>query len=183
MNKEIAGQLIRLAEADLELREKLLKENKLDGYNPEMEAVHKENAEILKEIINIIGWPTISKVGDEASEAAWLIVQHSIGDPLFMKKCLALLEESAGDINPQNFAYLYDRVCYFEGRPQKYGTQFDDNGIYPVEDKNEVNVLRQNLNLKPHTADSITQSNGSEKPEGLHNDQDFNEWRKKTGWI
>jgi hypothetical protein len=49
-------------------------ENKLSPvYNPEIEKVHRNNAENLREIIGLIGWPTISKVGVEASEAAWLV--------------------------------------------------------------------------------------------------------------
>jgi hypothetical protein len=184
MNEDIAEKLIQLARHDLAVRERLIKENKLfGGYNPEMETVHRENAAALREFISMIGWPTKSKVGEEASEAAWLIVQHSIGEPDFMKECLGLMEESIEDINPQNLAYLYDRICYFEGRPQKYGTQYDDNGLYPVEDKNETNVLRQKLNLEPHPADSIIESKVSDKPEDLHRDHDFNGWRKKTGWI
>ena len=44
------------------------------------------------EIINATGYPTIDKVGKEASEATWLIIQHSIGQPEFMKKCAKQLE-------------------------------------------------------------------------------------------
>jgi hypothetical protein len=184
MNKEMKTELIRLAQHDLTVREKLLKENKLaQGYNPDMEKVHRDNASRLREIIDLIGWPTISKVGIEASEAAWLIAQHSIGEPVFMKRCYALMNEVATDINPQNLAYLHDRICYFEGRPQKYGTQFDDRGLYPVENKNEVNGLRQMLKLTPYSPDRIVEIDLSDNPEDLHKDPAFNEWRRKTRWI
>jgi hypothetical protein len=184
MNEEFKKELIGLAQHDLTVREKLLKENKLaQGYNPDMEKVHRDNASRLREIIDLIGWPTISKVGIEASEAAWLIAQHSIGEPTFMKQCYALMNESVTDINPQNIAYLYDRICYFEGRPQKYGTQFDDAGLYPVENKNEVNDLRQKLKLKPHAPDSIVEIGPTDNPKNLHKDAAFNEWRRNTGWI
>lgn len=184
MNAQIAKELITLAAYDLAVRERLLKENKLtQGYNLEMEAVHKANASRLSEIIDVIGWPTISKVGDEASEAAWLIVQHSIGEPGFVRRCYALMNESAADINPQNLAYLYDRICYFEGKPQKYGTQYDEGGMYPVENKNEVNDLRRKIKLKPHLEDTIVEVKSSNDSDDIHNDAGFNEWRKKTGWI
>ncbi len=184
MNESIAKELIQLAQYDLTVRERLLKENKLSqGYNPVMEAVHKENALRLKEIIDLMGWPTKSKVGDQASEAAWLIVQHSISDPSFMKRCYTLLEQSMGDINPQNIAYLHDRICYFEGKPQKYGTQYDDGVLYPVENKNEVNVLRKELKLNPHPVDSIIELKKPDNSTDLHKDPNFNEWRKKVGWI
>lgn len=131
MEDQIAKELIRLAEYDLQVREKLLKENKLsNGYNAEMEAVHISNASRLKKIIDLIGWPTQSKVGAEASNAAWLIVQHSIGDAVFMRKSYAMMMMVRNDINRQNIAYLYDRICYLEGRPQRYGTQYDDDNVY-----------------------------------------------------
>lgn len=44
-----------------------------------MEQLHNRNAKILNDIIEAIGYPTIDKVGKEASEAAWLVIQHSIG--------------------------------------------------------------------------------------------------------
>ncbi|MDF2934511.1 MAG: hypothetical protein K0R36_3842, partial [Chryseobacterium sp.] len=45
-----------------------------NGYHPEMEKLHKENAQYLKNIIERIGFPTISKVGQKASDVAWLII-------------------------------------------------------------------------------------------------------------
>ena len=185
MYKHIADELIGLAQQDLHLREKLLKQGKLSpGYNPDMERVHKNNAARLEEIINAIGYPTSSKVGKEASEAAWLIVQHAISMPVFMKRCYAHIVEAGGDVNPQNLAYLHDRICYFEGRPQKYGTQLDDRGMYPVEDKAEMIRLREELQMKAHDKDLIIESKASGDDAGLHpHDEGFNQWRRNVGWI
>jgi hypothetical protein len=184
MHQRIAAELIRLARHDSEVRQRLLKANRLSpGYNSEMEAVHQQNAAMLKEVIALIGWPTQSKVGNKASEAAWLIVQHSIGDPEFMKSCYALLQQATGDVNPQHLAYLYDRICYFEGKPQKYRTQYNDGSIYLVEDKNEVNLLRKQLHLKPHLMESIIEAPKTKPLTDLHNNPEFNAWRKKVGWI
>jgi len=184
-NRDIAIELIERAQHDLSVREELLIEGKLSpGYSPDMERVHKKNAARLDEIINTIGYPSKSKVGEEASEAAWLIIQHAIGEPVFMKKCLALLSESAGDVNPQNLAYLYDRICYFEGRPQKYGTQFDDSGIYPVEDVAEMIRLREELQMKELAKGHIVDCEGKDPNIDLHaKDNEFYHWRKKVGWI
>ena len=57
-----------------------------------------------KRIIKEIGFPTIEKVGKKANEAAWLVIQHAIEKPSFMKKCIQLLElavneEKASEIN------------------------------------------------------------------------------------
>lgn len=182
---QIAKELVEMAEYDIQVREALLKEGKLSpGYNPDMEQVHKKNAERLNGIINSIGYPVKSSVGEEASQAAWLIVQHAISMPVFMKKCYALICEAGDKINPQNFAYLHDRICYFEGRPQKFGTQFDSRGMYPVEDKKEMVRLRKKLQLPPHDEESIVEFTASVYKISLHpDDEDFNKWRKKVGWI
>ncbi|MDJ1506796.1 hypothetical protein [Xanthocytophaga agilis] len=93
----IAEKIISLKDADLKLREILVQNGQLSGgYNKQMEELHNQNAEIMHEIIDSIGCPTIDKVGKEASEAAWLVI-HSIGQPEFMKKCRDLLEDAVSD--------------------------------------------------------------------------------------
>ena len=83
----IANQLLQLQSNDLMLREKLMKQGVLtDGYHSEMEALHIHNANKLQEMIDQIGLPTPEKVGEEAYEAAWLIIQHAISLPAFMKQ-------------------------------------------------------------------------------------------------
>ncbi len=72
------------------------------------------------------GWPTRSAVGDEASSAAWLLVQHADGNPAFQLTALRLMAPLApkGEIDPRNFAMLTDRIeLKFSGR-QRYGTQW-----------------------------------------------------------
>ncbi|GAB3999699.1 hypothetical protein GCM10028807_50660 [Spirosoma daeguense] len=179
--KNIAKEIIQMAKTDLAVRERLLSEGKLfEGYHPEMESVHRTNAARLREIITLIGWPTRSKVGEEASEAAWLIVQHSIGEASFMRDCYVLMQDVAGDINPHNLAYLYDRICYFEGRPQRYGTQYDvPERMYPVENKHVVNHLREELGMTPVPEERIVEQNSGNSPINSAPD----EWRRKAGWI
>jgi len=183
MDKSIANELIAMARHDLQVREQLLKAGKLSpGYHPEMEQLHLKNASRLEEIMNTIGYPTRSKVGEEASEAAWLIVQHAISKPALMKKCYTLLSEAPNDVNPQNLAYLHDRICYFEGRPQKFGTQFDDRGLYPVEDKAEMIQQRKALHLSAHDEGLIVECKYAGTDLHPH-DNEFNLWRKRVGWI
>lgn len=181
----IAKELLEMAQHDIKVREELLREGKLSpGYNPDMERVHKKNAERLDEIINSIGYPVKSIVGEQASQAAWLIVQHAISMPIFMKKCYALISEAGDGISPQYFAFLHDRICYFEGRPQRYGTQFDGRGMYPVEDKELMIRLRRELQLSEHDDDYIVDVKSIGLDKDLHpSDKDFNQWRKQTGWI
>lgn len=99
-----------------------------------MEAVHKRNAGRLKQVIAEHGWPGRSLVGEDGMIAAWFIVQHAISDPPFQRQVLTLLNDALarGEVSPQSLAFLEDRICIFEGRPQIYGTQFepDDSGMY-----------------------------------------------------
>lgn len=180
---QLAQEISQMANHDLAVRDRLLADGTLfDGYHPDMEAVHRANAARLRDIITLIGWPTRSKVGNEASQAAWLIAQHAIGEASFMRHCYALMQNVLDDINPQNVAYLYDRICYFEGRPQRYGTQYyDEQHMYPVENKEAVNTLREALQLPPIPEERIVEF--SPTLAELQPDSGPEEWRRKAGWI
>ncbi|SHJ20544.1 DUF6624 domain-containing protein [Aquimarina spongiae] len=196
-HKEIAENIIRLKNEDLKLRDKLIKSGKLwNGYNEEMAKLHNKNAKELDDIIDDIGFPTIDKVGKEANEAAWLIIQHSIGQPSFMKKCVKLLKKAVDEnqANPINLAYLTDRVAVFEDSPQLYGTQFDwdEYGALspnPYDDEIKVNQRRKSIGL--NTLEEQTQiMRNRAKTENEEPPQDFykrkremDEWRKSVGWI
>jgi len=185
--EQLAHQLIQMAARETDLREKSQTLDKLSpGSNQAMEDVHRQNANQLREIIAEIGWPTRSKVGEQASDAAWFIVQHAIGEPAFMQGCYTLMQLVASDINPVSLAYLHDSICYFSGRPQRYGTQNEGKYLYPVEDTNSLISLRADLQLPPIPESKIhatsESANGATRQD-LHTDPIFNEWRKKVGWI
>ncbi len=195
--KDIAEKIIELKNADLKLRARLIQNAQLsEGYNEEMEALHNSNAKMLNEIIDRIGYPTSDKVGKEASEAAWLVVQHSIGQPSFMKKCVKLLEMAVKQdkANPINLAYLSDRIAVFEGKPQLYGTQFDwdENGEMspkPFDNMTKVNDRRSSVSL--NTLEEQTQIMREQvKSENQVPLRDFEKrkrqydtWRKTVGWL
>lgn len=179
-------ELIEMADQDLSVREKLLLAGELSGgYHPEMENIHRANAKRLREIIAEIGYPTISKVGGKANDASWLIIQHAIGEPEFMKTCYAMMEEHSNDINPLHKAYLYDRIQVFQSKPQKYGTQLTPEGvIYPVENKENLNTEREKVNLRALSESDINKIPDAEDiPEIDSKDAEYTAWRKKAGWI
>ncbi|MDW9381423.1 DUF6624 domain-containing protein [Chryseobacterium sp. JV558] len=179
-------ELIELAEKDLTVRGDLLAAGKLSGgYHPEMENIHKANAHRLREIIAEIGFPTLSKVGEKGSNAAWLIIQHAISEPQFMKECCTMMEENSSDISPIHKAYLYDRIQFFQSKPQRYGTQLTADGmVYPVENKETLNQEREKVNLPPL---ALAEINKIPEPEDIPEIDDKNVeytvWRKKVGWI
>ncbi|MCU7616330.1 hypothetical protein NZ698_03910 [Chryseobacterium sp. PBS4-4] len=185
MENFYSKRLIELVERDLNTRNKILKDKEFEGkYHPEMEKVHRENAEELRKIIDEIGFPTVSKVGKEASNAAWLIIQHSISEPQFMKSCYELMLKNDFDVDRKNLAYLYDRIQYFQGLPQKFGTQLNaDQTIFPVINKNKINEFRQEFNLPNLTLVQINSILSIEEIEKIESqNQDYIIWRKKIGW-
>jgi len=72
-----------------------------------MEALHRQNAARLKEIIVEHGWPDRDLVGDEDTLATWFIAQHAIGDPEFQRQALKLLQEKVR----QECPLLKKRIC------------------------------------------------------------------------
>jgi len=194
---EIAEKIIELKNTDLEFREKLIESGKLDeGYNKEMAEIHNKNAKTLNEIINKIGYPTVDKVGKEANEATWLIIQHSIGQPNFMKKCVKLLEIAAhqNKANSKNLAYLTDRIAIFENKPQLYGTQFDwdESGeLSPniFDDLKKVNQRRKAIGLNSiEEQTEIIRKQAKNNKQSPPTDfekrkQEIEEWKKTVGWA
>lgn len=110
----------------------------------------KENTEKLKKIILQIGWPKISLVGEEVSDGAWLLVQHSDQDINFQKECLRLVQREAetDEIDYKLIPLLVDRILVNEGKKQIYGTQFYKNKKTgklvprPIKNRAQVNKLR-----------------------------------------
>lgn len=128
MNEDLRADLVRWIAEDDETRERLARDGSLFvGYHPEMEAVHRRNAARLREVLERVGWPGRALVGDDGASAAWRIVQHAIGEPALLRGCLPLLQAAAarGEADPAEVAMLEDRIRVYEGRPQRYGTQYD----------------------------------------------------------
>jgi hypothetical protein len=190
LNLELRRELLAMREADLRVRDELAQAGELDsGYHPRMELVHRQNAERLRAIVGEHGWPGTALVGADAAEAAWLVVQHSIGEPGMQREYLPMLLEAAtrGEIPRWQPAYLADRICFFEGRPQIYGTHSDWNdaglmAIYPLESPERVNELRAGVGL-PQLDLSKPISDQRIPPEGLANHREqMNAWAKSVGW-
>ena len=103
------------------------------------------NLQLVSRILSESGYPRKSKVGDFATQTVWMIIQHS--DLGRIKQFLPQLEEAVrqGDLSPAYVAATKDRIDIREGRPQKYGTQFN----CPLLDSLRVNEWRQEVGLPP----------------------------------
>lgn len=144
VNVNLADELVQMGERDQEMRNS----QKWDAE------VDIRNTQRLKQIIREIGWPSISKVGREAANYAWLLAQHADHDVAFQRDCLHLMQQSMNDVDATTVAYLEDRVRVNEGRPQLYGTQYyeDEQGVFgpkPIEQPDEVDERRKVVGLEP----------------------------------
>lgn len=139
----LGAEIIAMSEADQAMRKSKVWDASVD----------ERNTARMRQIVAEIGWPTISKVGPQASQMAWLLVQHADRDRDFQRACLALMRaQPAGEVDVSTIAYLEDRVRIGEGRPQLYGTQFHANEQgelepFPIEDQEQVDARRAEVGL------------------------------------
>ena len=100
------------------------------------------------------GWPMRARVGDSASKAAWLILQHS-PDTAWQAAMAPQLERlgRAGEFPRPDVALLIDRVLVNAGHPQRFGSQFHlENGRLvpaPVENLARLDEQRAGMGLPP----------------------------------
>jgi hypothetical protein len=193
---ELSVELLSMAAEDLRVREQLASDGSLfEGYHPRMQEVHERNAERLLEILLEHGWPGRALVGEKASRAAWLILQHAIGNPSLQRHGLSLLKTAAAadDVAPAQVAMLEDRIRTNEGRNQIYGTQFDwdEQGQLsplPIEDEVNVDVRRREIGLGPLAQDiqhkrEVAALEGDQPPRDWQARQrDKESWCRTVGW-
>lgn len=116
------------------------------------------NVAALLKIMPDEGWFTISEVGQDASTAAFHIVQHS--DVALQKRVLPRIEPlvASGEIAGDDYAAMFDRVAISEDRPQRYGTQFrcvqGKLESYPIVSIERAEELRRPLNFPESLADA-----------------------------
>ena len=92
-----------------------------------MNAIDRNNTRWLKARLGERVWFTISEYGEEADNNAFLIVQHATHDPDFMREVHTRFEalRADGEIAPDNYALLTDRLAVMDDEPQPYGSQFE----------------------------------------------------------
>lgn len=196
MDQALRQSLIEMVDEARGLRGRLAADGSLfQGYNAQMREMHNRHAKALADLADRYGWPGKALAGEDGSAAAWMIVQHAIGLPNFMRACFELIQEAVakGDAPRWQEALLTDRIRWLEGKPQVYGTQFDWDAkgeLNPVPIENEANVdaRRAAASLKP-MAEGIAQRRKEAKDAGevppadpAGRRADFDEWAKAIGW-
>jgi hypothetical protein len=196
MNDDLRQELLALAAEDRRVRAELMAQRvPFDGYHPRMQEVHDRNAARLVEIIAAHGWPGHSLVGEDGAGAAWLILQHAIAQPALQRRGLTLLREAAlmGEVSAAQAAYLQDRICFFEGRPQVYGTQYDwdENGElnpHPIEDMAGVDARRRSVGLGPleentrRMRENAARDGDGPSADGAEHRRKMLAWARSVGW-
>jgi len=123
------------------------------------DSVFTSNKIKVEKMFNDYGFLGFDQVGVDASNNFWLIVQHSDKFPEFQKRVLKEMDKHVQkkNANPNNYAYLFDRVQVNAGLKQKFGTQIS----YDVEntgrafpkfgliDSANVDIERKKYNLNP----------------------------------
>jgi hypothetical protein len=161
------------------------------GYHPRMAAVHDANAAGLQAIVREHGWPTEALVGADGARAAHRIAQHAINHPDLMREWRDLLDRASanGEVPRLQFAFLDDRVHAFEGRPQRYGTQWRDTPggpePYPLEDPSRVDEWRSELGLPSLAEVRATMPEPRPWDPSAERAKEEAElaWRRSVGWI
>jgi hypothetical protein len=196
MSDDWRARLIAAARRDLETRARLARSGALfGGYHPEMEAVHAENAALLAQAFDALGWPGRGLIGDDGAGAAFLILQHAIGHPELQRRGLALMLDAIplGQANALDAAYLSDRIAIFEGGEQTFGTQFDWDASgqlspAPIREPETLDERRASVGLPP-IAETIAEMRANAAAEGetapadlAQRRAEFEAWARRAGW-
>lgn len=150
--KKVALEINKMTKVDQRMRRR-------NNRNPSYwdKRVDRRNTARMREIVRVIGWPSVSKVGRRASNNAWLLVQHADHDRKFQEACLKMIKKlPAGEVDPRNIAYLEDRILVGKGEKQLYGTQFYSTSenedllfVRPIARPQHLERRRKKVGLSP----------------------------------
>lgn len=164
-DKVLQQELLQILSDDQDIRSQWIKAaRELGDQHPLVDslvkiALYKDSINLAK-IIRILderGWVGKNKVGEQASQAIFLVIQHS--DLQVQEKYLPMMREAVkqGNASRSSLALLEDRVALRQGRKQLYGSQVyrnqSDNTYYPapMEDPDHVDERRAQMGLPPLT--------------------------------
>ncbi|WP_394840715.1 hypothetical protein LZC95_27030 [Pendulispora brunnea] len=191
-NEDLRLQLIRwIAEDDATAQRLAANGSLFDGYHPEMEAIHRENATRLANAVAEYGWPGRALVGEDGAEAAWRIAQHAISEPALMRAWLRMIEDAAeqGDVRRMHVAMLVDRIRVYEGRPQLYGTNYDwsEDGscmtpMIGIENPECLDERRREMGLPPMEWRRPPPPGASRPRDLAVRAHEMAQWAKRVGW-
>jgi len=197
MNEGLKKRLVEMVDEENHLKTELANDGSLyEGYPQRIRELHLNQANELEKIIETYGWPKISLVGKEGADAAWLILQHSISRPDFMKKCFSIFESAVkeDEASIEHLACLTDGIRYFSREPQVYGSYFDWNEKgefcpWDIEDPEDVDKKRRKMGLNTleerikEMHEDVMKNNLSPPKNHFERQSEMNLFLREVGWI
>jgi hypothetical protein len=161
LDKPLQAELLAIYEDDQDIRRTFIKAQKDYGYQSKIVdslgriMMQKDSINLIKvtKILDKHGWVGADKVGGQANQTLFLVIQHS--DLPTQQKYLPMMREAVKNKNASSsaLALLEDRVALGEGKKQIYGSQigFDKetntNYVLPLEDPDTVDQRRASVGL------------------------------------
>ena len=162
--EEIGLELVEMASIDQEFRNRVAPILSTTDFSKppteefllilnELNEIDSRNTFRLIEIVDEYGWPRKSQVGEKASNAAQLLIQHSGLE--HQKYLLPRLRDAvlAEEADASSMAMLEDDILVAEGKDQIYGTEITNGPkggfiLYPVQDPEKLNARRLSVGLR-----------------------------------
>lgn len=162
-DKPLRAKLVAIFDDDQGIRRQYISAQKEFGYqSKEVDSLgkimmFKDSINLIKviEILEKNGWVGADKVGGQANQTLFLVIQHA--DLETQQKYLPMMREAVKNNNASGsaLALLEDRVSLREGKRQIYGSQIgrDDETqlhyVLPLEDPDNVDNRRAEVGLGP----------------------------------
>ena len=162
-DKPLQKELLEIYRNDQEIRTEFMSAQKKYGYQgKQIDSLGKimgirDSLNLLKvvKILDEKGWVGKDKVGQQANQTLFLVIQHS--DLKIQQKYLPSMREAVlkGNADAGSLALLEDRIALREGRKQIYGSQIGTNPItktqyvLPLENPDKVDERRSSVGLEP----------------------------------
>ena len=165
-DRDLREELERMGKEDQSRREEMMSlmrqglgdpaaRKRFDEAGVAQREIDTRNMNRLREILQREGWPGFRRVGKQAGNAAFLILQHAGLED--QKEYFPLLKEAAlrREASPADAAMMEDRILMREGKNQVYGTQLVSDKqtgkleLWPVENEEEVDSRRAAVGMPP----------------------------------
>lgn len=160
-DKPLQARLLAIFEDDQPIRHQYIAAQKEFGRESRQVdslgeiMMYNDSVNLIKvtEILDKYGWVGPDKVGGQANQTLFLVIQHA--DLKTQQKYLPMMREAVklGNANGSSLALLEDRVALGEGKKQIYGSQigYDDvenkSYVLPLEDPDNVDKRRAEVGL------------------------------------
>jgi hypothetical protein len=160
-DKPLQAKLLAIYDNDQPIRQQFLSAQQEFGHQSKQVdslgklMLYKDSVNLVKvtEILDQYGWVGANKVGGQANQTLFLVIQHS--DLQTQQKYLPIMREAVKNNNASGsaLALLEDRVALGEGKKQIYGSQIgydmetDKNYVLPLDDPGNVDKRRTEVGL------------------------------------